>query len=247
MNPKTILAVDDEPDILELVRFSLTREGFSVLCAADAEEALTLLDKQSPSLILLDLMLPGLDGFSLARRIKSKPALAGIPIIMLSARNSEVDVVCGLEMGAEDYITKPFSLKVLLSRVRAMLRRPDSTPPEDPRSMPKENVIQRQALIIDLDKHVVQAQGRPVPLTCTEFAILTLLASRPGWAFSRARIVDAVRGNSCAVADRSVDVQIVGLRRKLGVCGRYIETVRGVGYRFLGPSQKPTDRYRPEE
>lgn len=232
MSKETILVVDDEEDLLELVRFSLAREGFVVICAASAEEALPVLNAQPPDLIVLDLMLPGMDGFTLARRIKNDAQWGRIPIVMISARSGEVDVVCGLEIGAADYVAKPFSPRVLVSRIRAVLRR--HAQPE----AHSANLIERQELSIDIDKHAVYVNGRLVDLTFTEFAILRLLASRPGWAFSRSQIVDAVRGYNYAVTDRSVDVQIVGLRRKLGRCGRYIETVRSVGYRFKEQNAK---------
>lgn len=227
MAKEKILVVDDEEDILELVRFNLSKEGFKISCADTGEKALEALRTQPVDLIVLDLMLPGIDGFAVAKQIKSDPRVMHIPIVMLTAKGSETDVVTGLELGAEDYITKPFSPRVLLARIHTVLRRSSSGESEK-----EKNYIERDDLKIDIRKHEVTVKEQNVELTYTEFEVLTLLASRPGWAFSRTQIVDNVHGYNYSVTDRSVDVQIVGLRRKLGSCGRYIETVRGVGYRF---------------
>ena len=229
MNPRhkaKILVVDDEEDILELVRFNLSREGYEVLGAETGEKALEILKSRPVDLMVLDLMLPGIDGFSVAKRVKNDPRLGHVPIVMLTAKGSETDVVTGLQLGAEDYITKPFSPRVLVARIHKILRRLDQAPEE------RNDLIQRGDLVIDVRKHEAAINGSPLQLTFTEFEVLTLLASRPGWAFSRSQIVDSVRGYNYSVTDRSVDVQIVGLRRKLGPRGRQIETVRGVGYRF---------------
>jgi two-component system phosphate regulon response regulator PhoB len=226
MPKENILLVDDEEDILELLRYNLAREGYQTFCAESGEQALEVLGSQSIDLVVLDLMLPGIDGFSVAKRIKADTHISHVPIIMLTAKGQESDVVAGLEIGAEDYIVKPFSPRILIARIRTVLRRP-----AQPHNA-KKTVIQRSDLTIDARKHLVMAKGNPVQLTFTEFELLCLLASRPGWAFTRSQIVDAVRGYNYSVTDRSVDVQIVGLRRKLGPCGHYIETVRGVGYRF---------------
>ena len=235
MNSKQILVVDDEEDILELVRFNLVREGFQVYCADSGETALNILKSKSLDLMVLDLMLPGMDGFAVAKWVKNDPLIRNVPIIMLTAKTSESDVVAGLELGADDYVTKPFSPRVLVARIHKVLRRLAQLPPES------KDVIQRGEMIIDTRKHEVTINGEPVVLTYTEFEVLALLAGRPGWAFSRSQIVDSVRGYNYSVTDRSVDVQIVGLRRKLGSYGRCIQTVRGVGYRFRDeapPDQK---------
>jgi DNA-binding response OmpR family regulator len=226
MAKERILVVDDEEDILELVRFNLSREGHEVLCAETGEKALEILKTKSVDLMVLDLMLPGMDGFSVAQRIKNDPSISHVPIVMLTAKSSETDVVAGLQLGAEDYITKPFSPRVLIARIQKILHRALSEPGEE------TDRIRRNDLIIDVRKHEVTVGGLTVNLTYTEFEVLSLLAGRPGWAFSRSQIVDNVRGYNYSVTDRSVDVQIVGLRRKLGAYGRCIETVRGVGYRF---------------
>ncbi|VBB45365.1 DNA-binding response regulator in two-component regulatory system with PhoR (or CreC) [uncultured Desulfatiglans sp.] len=226
MPTQQILVVDDEADILELVRFNLSRESFQITCAETGEDALKLVKANPPDLLLLDLMLPGIDGLEVARLIKYDPKIRHIPIIMLTAKGEETDVVTGLELGADDYVTKPFSPRVLTARVKAVLRR--KTPPEpDP-----EGVLRIHDLVIHPGRHEVLLNGEPLQLTFSEFEILNYLARRPGWVFTRAQIVDAVRGDDYPVTDRSVDVQIVGLRKKLGGAGHYIETVRGVGYRF---------------
>ena len=227
MPKEKILVVDDEEDILELVRHNLAREGFEIRCADTGEKALKALKTEPVDLIVLDLMLPGIDGFDVAKQIKGDPRIQHIPIVMLTAKGSETDVVTGLELGAEDYITKPFSPRILIARIQAVLRRREADGSGDARGL-----IDRGKLSIDIRKHELLVEGRSIDLTYTEFEVLTLLASRPGWAFSRSQIVDKVRGYNYSVTERSVDVQIVGLRRKLGSCGHYIETVRGVGYRF---------------
>ncbi|MFW6146843.1 MAG: response regulator [Thermodesulfobacteriota bacterium] len=228
MAKKKILVVDDEEDILELLKYNLSRDGYQVVCTTSGEKTLSLVETETPDLILLDLMLPGMDGLEVARRLKDKPNTHNVPIVMLTAKGEEADIVAGLELGADDYVTKPFSPRILLARVRAVLRRKE-TGFED-----KTSVIQIHNLAIHPGRREVTVNGSPVPLTFTEFGILNYLARRPGWVFTRSQIVDEVRGEDYFVTDRSVDVQIVGLRRKLGTAGEYIETVRGVGYRFKG-------------
>lgn len=226
MSKAKILIVDDEEDILELVRYNLNREGFHTLCAASGEAALEQVRKERPDLIVLDLMLPGVDGLEVARRIKGNADLRSIPIVMLTAKGEEADVVTGLELGADDYIIKPFSPKIMIARIKTVLRRQNE--PEQSDDVP----IRIDNLTIHHGRRDVQVDGNAIDLTYTEFQILSLLAKRPGWVFTRTQIVDAVRGDDYPVTDRSVDVQIVGLRKKLGEYGSYIQTVRGVGYRF---------------
>ncbi len=225
MKMTTILVVDDEEDIVELVELNLAREGYRVLGCATGEKALEIARSKRPNLIVLDLMLPGMDGLEVCRRLKTDPKTASIPIVILTAKGEESDVVAGLEVGADDYVTKPFSGKVLAARVRRLLRRA-AQPAEE------QEVIKLHDLTIDPGRHEVWAQGRKADLTRTEFSILHLLARRAGLVLSRYQIVDAIHGDDYTVTDRAVDVQIVALRRKLGPCGQYIETVRGVGYRF---------------
>jgi len=224
-----ILVIEDEEDILALIHYNLIKEGFQVLSSTCGEEGLKLAQSQAPDLILLDLMLPGIDGLEVCRTLKSKQHTQGIPIIMLTAKGEESDVVKGLELGADDYVTKPFSPKVLIARIHAVARRSGGETPSDPDST---EVIERGELFIHPGRNEVLVQGTPVELTFTEFRVLYFLATRPGWVFTRYQIVNAVRGEDYSVTDRAVDVQIVGLRKKLGPCGKYIETVRGVGYRF---------------
>lgn len=226
MAKKTILVVDDEEDILELIRFNLAREGFTVITATSGEEAVKAISRKTPDLLLLDLMLPGLDGLEVCRTLKKDQKTAGIPIMMVTAKGEESDVVAGLELGADDYLTKPFSMKVLVARARSLLRRRREPPAE------KNAPIRIHEIEINPGRHEVLIKGKPVEMTFSELRILHLLASRPGWVLTREQIVDAVRGEDYAVTDRAVDVQIVGIRRKLGARADYIETVRGVGYRF---------------
>lgn len=226
MADNKILVVDDEEDILELVRYNLAREGYKVVCAASGEEALNKAESEPFDLIVLDLMLPGIDGLGIAQKLKTKPKTRHIPIIMLTAKGEEADIVTGLELGADDYVTKPFSPRILTARVKAVIRRKVQKEVDD------SSIVQIYELEIDPGKRRVLAKGLYVELTFTEFQILYLLARRPGWVFTRFNVVDSIRGDDYPVTDRSVDVQIVGLRKKLGPCGKYIETVRGVGYRF---------------
>ncbi len=221
-----VLVVDDEEDILELVRYNLAREGYKVRCVASGEEALEAARQDVPGLIVLDLMLPGLDGLEVCRILRRDPKTAHIPIVMLTAKGEEADVVAGLELGADDYVTKPFSPRVLLARIKAVLRRRSAREPEE--SM----TLQVGDIVINPQRHEVLVRGKPVTLTYVEFRLLHYLARRPGWVFTRQQIIDNVRGDNYPVTDRSVDVQVVGLRKKLGPCGYLIETVRGVGYRF---------------
>jgi len=226
MAKERILVVDDEEDILELVRFHLTREGYQLTLAATGEDALKKAKCETFDLIVLDLMLPGVDGLEVAKALKADTRSKGVPIVMLTAKGEDADIVSGLEIGADDYITKPFSPRVLTARVKAVLRRRSKAALDDTR------VITIHELEIHPGRRTVLAGGKPLELTYTEFQLLCVLTRRPGWVFTRSQIVDAVRGSDYPVTDRSVDVQVVGLRKKLGPYGHYIETVRGVGYRF---------------
>jgi two-component system, OmpR family, alkaline phosphatase synthesis response regulator PhoP len=222
---KVVLVVEDEESILELLRYNLDKAGFTVIPAASGEDGLALARRRRPDLILLDLMLPGMDGLEVCRMLKKSKETENIPVVMLTARGEEADIVAGLELGADDYLTKPFSPRVLLAHIRATLRRSIATPEtRDTRSA--------GAIFLDRGRREAAVSGSPVDLTFTEFEVLWHLASRPGMVFTRSQIVDAVRGDNYPVTERAVDVQIVGLRRKLGEAGSLIETVRGVGYRF---------------
>jgi two-component system phosphate regulon response regulator PhoB len=226
MAKETILVVDDEEDILELVRHHLKREGYAVQCADSGEKALTAARSGPVDLIVLDLMLPGIDGLEVTRQLKNAPQTKHIPILMLTAKGEESDVVTGLELGADDYVTKPFSPRILIARTRAIMRRGSRE------TIDETAVIRVHDIEIHPGRRTVTLQGQPVTLTYTEFQVLSILARRPGWVFTRSQIVDMVRGDDYPVTDRSVDVQIVGLRKKLGRFGDTIETVRGVGYRL---------------
>jgi two-component system phosphate regulon response regulator PhoB len=221
----TILVVDDEEDIQELVRLNLAREGYDVVTAGTGEQALELAKAKQPALTVLDLMLPGLGGLDVCKILKNNDKTRHIPVIMLTAKSEESDIVAGLELGADDYVTKPFSSKVLVARVRRILRK-------EADQIRQGQAIEIHDLVIDPERYEVRLKGEPISLTRSEFDILMTLAGRPGKVFSRYEIIDALHGGGYIVTDRAIDVQITYLRKKLGDCRHYIETVRGVGYRF---------------
>jgi two-component system phosphate regulon response regulator PhoB len=225
MPRQTILVIEDEPDIQELVRYNLAKAGFEVRCADTGEDGLAEATAQVPDLILLDLMLPGIDGFEVCRTLRGEARTSAVPVVILTARGEESDIVTGLELGADDYIVKPFSPRVLAARVNAVLRRRSAVPNE-------QASLRVGEVVIDPIRHEVLVQGQPIELTALEFRLLQYLARHPGWVFTRRQIMRAVSGEDYAATDRAVDVQIHGLRRKLGDPEAYIETVRGVGYRF---------------
>lgn len=228
MSKARVLVVEDEEDILELVRYNLDKEGYRVETVTSGEDAMRTARLNPPDLVVLDLMLPGIDGLEVCRLLKNNPQTSSVPIVMLTAKGEEADVVAGLELGADDYITKPFSPRVLVARVRAVLRRRTAAGA----SQDNAAVIHVHDLVIHPGRHEALLKDKPLDLTFTEFQILHLLARRPGWVLTRDQIVDAVRGDGYPVTTRSVDVHIVSLRKKLGRAGSYIQTVRGVGYRF---------------
>ena len=228
MSKGLIYVVDDEEDILNLVDYNLAKEGYQVERFLSGEEVLDRIEEQVPDILLLDLMLPGVDGLDVAKKLKKDQRFATIPLIMLTAKGEEADIVTGLEIGADDYIPKPFSPKVMLARVKAVLRR--NGPIE--KKVDKSDIIRIQNLVIHPGRHEVRIDDNLIDLTYTEFSLLHFLAMRPGWVFTRYQIVDALRGEDYPVTERAVDVQVVGLRKKLGQMGKNIETVRGVGYRF---------------
>jgi two-component system, OmpR family, alkaline phosphatase synthesis response regulator PhoP len=232
MSTQSVLVVEDDHDIRELVSYNLLKDGFQVAGVASAEEALVIAQSRPVDLILVDLMLPGMDGLTLCRKLKEDPGTAQILLIILTAKGEDRDIVAGLNLGAEDYITKPFSPKVLVARVRAVLRRGGAPRTDDSDADETDEVLEVHGLTIHSGRHEVQFCGQPIELTSTEFRVLKLLASRPGWVLTRQQILDGVHGDNYAITDRAVDVQVVGLRKKLGEAGNFIETVRGVGYRF---------------
>lgn len=224
-----ILVVDDELELQELVRYNLVKASYRVTCVGCGEEALTQIHTQPPDLLILDLLLPGIDGLDVCKTLKRDPHTLSIPIIMLTARSEEADIVTGLELGADDYLTKPFSPRVLLARLKAALRRSAGM------SEAEAGVIAYEDVRIHPGHRDVRVGTRPIQLTPTEFNILHMLAQRPGWVFTRYQIVDRARGNDAGVTERSVDVHITALRRKLGDAGAAIETIRGIGYRLRTP------------
>ena len=220
-----VLIVEDEVDIANLISFHLTREGCTPRIALSGRAAMRAIEEHKPDLIILDLMLPDLDGLDICRKLKRDPATQHVPILIVSARGSETDIVAGLDMGAEDYVTKPFSPRVLLARVKAALRRHDA-------EAAREIVLPGGAIRIDPARHTVEVEGEPIELTLTQYRLLHFLALRPGFVRTRDQIVTAVRGEGTILSSRAVDVHVAALRQRLGEFGHSIETVRGVGYRL---------------
>ncbi|MBU0945209.1 MAG: response regulator transcription factor [Proteobacteria bacterium] len=231
MGKASILVVEDDADIQQLVSYNLIKSGFNVTCADSGEEALEILEQEQVDLIILDLMLPGRNGMEVCTLLREKPGSVQPPIIMLTAKSEEDDIVSGLACGADDYVTKPFSPRVLIARVQALLRREQEKILTEQRSDDKDT-ISVHAIIIHRGRHEVLVAGKQVHLTATEFTILEQLATRPGWVYTRQQIIDKIRGYDYLITPRAVDVQIFGLRKKLGETGHCIETVRGIGYRL---------------
>lgn len=228
MSKEKILIIEDEEDIQELLKYNLKKNGYEQLkITGSGEEGLDAAKRFSPDIILLDLMLPGIDGLTVCRKLKGDSETEAIPVIMLTAKGEETDIIVGLEMGADDYVVKPFSNKILLARIKSVLRRAKIIQNEH-----DQELLNRGPLRINRVKHEAYLNGEPLTLTYSEFEILFMLAKRAGWVFSRNQIVNQIKGDDYPVTERSIDVQIVGLRKKLGVAGEAIETVRGVGYRF---------------
>jgi len=222
---RTILVIDDEPELVKLLDYNFTKAGYLVLCAKDGENGLAAARKHSPDAIILDVMMPGLDGWEVCKRLRQDPATSALPLLMLTAKAEEGDRVLGLELGADDYVTKPFGVRELLARVKALLRRSEvaSASPE---------VIKTGKIVIDSSRRTVTVNSKPVALTATEFNLLKALAEKEGRVISREDLLSLARGDEVAVMDRTVDVHVAALRKKLGKQGDMIETVRGVGYRM---------------
>ena len=231
MDRKHILIVEDDEDIQQLVSFNLIKAGFHVSCADDGEAGLAQIAETDFDCLILDLMLPGMSGYEVCRAIRENEKKNKLPIVMLTAKGEENDIVTGLEAGGDDYITKPFSPKVLVARIHSVLRRGQQDSSENATEKDEE-IFRYDDLVIDLGHHEVRLGTEIIVLTVTEFNVLRLLAARPGWVFSRQAIIDSVRGYDYSVTPRAIDVQVFGLRKKLGVAGKRIETVRGIGYRF---------------
>lgn len=227
-NGSRILVVDDESDILNLLEYNLKKAGFRILLARDGPEAIESARTNRPDLVILDIMLPNMEGTEVLRRLKSSDSTKSIPVIMLTAKGEEIDKVIGFELGAEDYITKPFSPRELILRVKAVLKRTS----ERPGGEDEGRVMTFNCLTVDLSKHKVSVEGRPVELSTTEFRLLSALMQAGGRVLSRDAILDRAWGRDCFVISRTVDTHVRRLRSKLGRAGDFIETVRGAGYRF---------------
>jgi two-component system phosphate regulon response regulator PhoB len=225
MARKRIVIIEDEPDMAELVAMRLKREHYEPEVACDGIEGLDRVRCDPPDLVLLDIMLPGISGIEVLRELRSDPRTASVPVVMLTARTEDVDVVVGLELGADDYVTKPFSMSVLLARISAVLRRSDGLPAA-------KGVLTAGPIRIDQERHQVEVDGRTVTLTPTEFRLLVAIVAARGRVLSRDQLINQVLGMDAVVTDRTIDVHLAGLRKKLGDAKRLIETVRGVGYRL---------------
>ena len=228
MSKETILIVDDEESILKLIKYNLENEGYGVISVTSGEEALAKAFEVIPELIVLDLMLPGLSGIEVCKLLARDDRTSLIPVLMLTARSEDSDIIAGLEAGADDYITKPFSPKILIARIKTVLRRKI----KNGKHSVKTAEISIHEIYINLKKHEVISEGELIDLSVTEFTILEFLCKNPGWVFSRNQIISAVKGENYPVTERSVDVQILGIRKKLKSQGRFLETVRGIGYRM---------------
>ena len=229
MSRNKIVVIEDEPDIVEVLSYNLKREGYNVSSTLRGDEGLNLVRNQSPNLVILDLMLPGMDGLSICQQLKSDSLVRDIPIIIISAKGEESDVVIGLETGADDYLTKPFSPRELIARVKAVLRR---GPTQEDKA--RERILLGK-LVIDVARHEVNVDDELISLTATEFKILHQLASQSGRAFTREQLLNRVVGLGVVVVDRNIDVHIRALRKKLGDASDMIQTIRGVGYRLVDP------------
>lgn len=223
----TVLIVEDEPDLREILRYNLEREGLKVIESEDGEAGLALLRKHLPNIVLLDIMLPGMDGVEICRSIKYDPQTRSIPVIMVTARGDESDIVLGLGVGADDYIIKPFSPRELVARIKAVLRRAKVRHETN-----ADERIVRDRLVIDPPRHELRVDGKKIELTPTEFRLISVLASRPGRVFTRDQLITRVLGDEVVVTERNVDVHIRSVRKKLGGARELVETIRGIGYRF---------------
>jgi two-component system phosphate regulon response regulator PhoB len=227
LKTEKIVVIEDEDDILEVIAYNLKREGYEVITSTSGEDGLDKIEKTAPQLVVLDLMLPEIDGLELCRKLKSDPLTRSIPVIMVTAKGEESDLVLGLCVGADDYVTKPFSPKELVARVKALLRRSKTRSESDNRER-----IARGGVVIDPQRHDVQVDGEPISLTATEFRLLHFLASHTGRVFTRDHLLARVIGEDAIVIDRNIDVHVRAIRKKLGSQRELIETIRGVGYRF---------------
>jgi DNA-binding response OmpR family regulator len=227
---RRVLVVDDEKDLVDLISYNLTRNGFEVLSAGNGQQAMEIAQREVPDLVVLDLMLPGLDGTEVARRLRADSRTAGIPIVMLTARSEETDVVVGLTLGADDYVTKPFSMKILMARINTVLRRAEQA--ESGGAVAEGGVLRAGPLVIDTSRHEATVNGEPVRLTLTEFKLLSALVAARGRVLTRDQLMDKAMGTDVFVTDRAIDVHITAIRKKLAAAHWLVHTVRGVGYRL---------------
>ena len=230
MSAERILIIEDDPEIQEMLQFAFAREGWKLMQVTRGEDGLKVLRGKGADCVILDIMLPGMDGLKILKKIREIEGCQLLPVIMCTARGEEADIVAGLELGADDYVVKPYSPRVLAARIRAALRRKDAAA-LDGEGQPRK-FFEHGKLSIDIERHFATLEGKPLDLFATEFAILAQFMSNPDIVFSRQKLITAIRGDDYPVTDRSVDVQIMGLRKKLGEYAEMIETVRGVGYRF---------------
>ncbi|MDR2923315.1 MAG: response regulator transcription factor [Treponema sp.] len=230
MSTERILIIEDDPEIQEMLKFAFAREGWQLKMAPTGEEGLKILQSKEADCVILDIMLPGMDGLKTLKKIRENKNLQTLPVILCTARGEEADIIAGLELGADDYVVKPYSPRVLAARIRAGIRRKEALSSQGEGSQKK--FFQHGKISLDVDRHTVLLDKKPLDLFPTEFAILTQFMSNPDIVFSRQRLITAIRGNDYPVTDRSIDVQIMGLRKKLGDSGEMIETIRGIGYRF---------------
>jgi DNA-binding response OmpR family regulator len=232
---RRVLVVDDEKDLVELITYNLGRNGFEVLTAYNGNDALDIAQREVPDLVVLDLMLPGIDGTEVARRLRADSRTAGVPIVMLTAKGEETDVVVGLTLGADDYVTKPFSMKILLARITTVMRRHEQAAGAaagGPDGSGEGGVLKAGPLAIDLSRHEVTVDGEPVRLTLTEFKLLSSLVAARGRVLTRDQLMDKAMGPDVFVTDRAIDVHVTAIRKKLGSANWLVHTVRGVGYRL---------------
>ena len=233
MAKKRIIIVEDEPDMAELVAMRLQREGYDVETVGDGAEALEMIRCSPPDLVLLDLMLPGMPGTEVATKLRNDPRTVGVPVIMLTARSEESDIVVGLHLGADDYITKPFSMSVLVARISAVLRRSRDI------AAARGEVLEVGPVRIDVERHLVEVGGKDVALTLTEFRLLVAIVSAKGRVLDRNQLMDQAMGIDAVVTDRTIDVHLTALRKKLGKARKYIQTVRGLGYKLADENDTP--------
>jgi two-component system, OmpR family, alkaline phosphatase synthesis response regulator PhoP len=231
LSMERILIIEDDPEIQEMLKFAFAREGWKLIPASTGEEGLKVIREKGADCVILDIMLPGMDGFKTIKKIRAEKNLQTLPVIMCTARGEEADMVTGLELGADDYVVKPYSPRVLAARIRVALRRKETASAETEGSKSK-TFFQQGKLSIDIERHTAFLEETPLELFPTEFAILAHFLSNPDIVFSRQKLITAIRGHDYPVTDRSIDVQIMGLRKKLGASGEMIETIRGIGYRF---------------